>query len=135
MVNYQNSKIYILKCLTTKKYIVDGTCKKYLSERLTAYVNAYNNYKNSSNENYNPSYEIIKNNNYKIELLEIFPCHNIDELNCRKYYYKNMFYIQEKEKKIQRLNNKKKESKIFYKENKILYNYLNRMSIQMSQLQ
>jgi len=36
-----------------------------------------------------------------------------------------MFYIQEKEKKIQRLSNKKKESKIFYKENKILYNYLN----------
>ena len=79
MVNYNDSKIYKIVDNTTGKFYIGATSLKYLSQRLQKHLSNYkDNYKNVS------SYEIFKNENFKIELIEMCPCNNIYELRKRE---------------------------------------------------
>ena len=84
MVNYQNGKIYRIDGggLT----YVGSTTAKYLSSRLAKHKSQYKRYLDGENHYYT-SFEVLKSDNYKIELIENFPCNSKDELNAREGHY------------------------------------------------
>lgn len=88
MVNYDNGKIYKIVCNTTGKVYIGSTTKKYLSQRLAKHKADYKRYLNGL-EGYITSYEILKNGNYDMILIESFPCNSKDELFSRERYYTN----------------------------------------------
>ena len=122
MVNYQNGKIYTIRCRTDDTLIyVGSTTEKRLSAR-------WGKHKASKR---NSMYQYIQNHfhgdwsNWYIELYENYPCENIEELNRREgeiqreiatinkciagrtkqeYYYENKDQILEKMKNYQLLN-------------------------------
>ena len=87
MVNYQQGKIYKIVCNTTGLVYIGSTCEKRLSTRLSHHVA---HYKKNLTEKYSyaSSFEIIKNGNYEIFLIENYPCGNSDELRMRERFYK-----------------------------------------------
>jgi len=117
---YQKSKIYKIVCRDTEKVYIGATCEHYLSDRLKGHRNGYKLYLENKKK-YVSSYEIIKNNNYYIELIELFPCNCIEELNVRERYYinsidcvnKNGKELTEDEKKeVRKEQNKKYYEKV-----------------------
>ena len=89
MVNYKYGKIYKITDNTTNKIYIGSTCKYYLSQRLSAHVEGYMKYLSKTNykTHYVSSYEILKNKNYTITLLEKCPCDSKDELHARERYH------------------------------------------------
>lgn len=83
MVNYQLGKIYELVCLTTGKRYIGSTTKEYLSQRLVEHVRISKTSKPCTSK------VIIDVNNYKIILLETYPCNSKDELVSKEYEYIN----------------------------------------------
>lgn len=65
-------KIYKIVDNTNNNIYIGSTSSKYLSVRLAMHRIHYRQYLKNSH-NYITSYEIIKNGNYKIELIEIVP--------------------------------------------------------------
>jgi hypothetical protein len=65
---------------------IGSTSKKYLSQRLTAHVSSYKRYLLGKTR-WISSFEIMKNNNYSILLLESYPCNDKDELTSRERYF------------------------------------------------
>ena len=84
MVNYQNARIYRIdgNGLT----YIGSTTNKYLSTRLAIHKSDYNRFLDGK-RNYITSFEIIKTNDYKIELIEKFPCGSKDELCAREGHF------------------------------------------------
>jgi len=85
MVNYNNGKIYKLVDNTNNNIYYGSTCQ-LLKDRKAQHKKDYKGYL-IGNRGYRKSYEIIKNNNYKIELVELFSCNNKNELLKRERYY------------------------------------------------
>jgi len=84
MVNYQNGKIYRIDGggLT----YVGSTTNKYLSTRLAGHKSDYKKFLDGK-RCYYTSFEIIKLDDCKIELIEKFPCDSKDELTAREGHY------------------------------------------------
>ena len=81
MVKLQNGKIYVIICNKTGlKYY--GSTTISLSMRLS--IHKYMMNKTTNNLS---SFEVLKNNDYKIELVENFPCQSKDDLFEREKYY------------------------------------------------
>jgi hypothetical protein len=87
-IDYQKAKIYKIVDNTTDNIYVGSTCEPSLARRLAKHVG---NYKSHLNENYNytTSFEIIKNGDYDIILIENFPCNTKDALFARERYWTN----------------------------------------------
>lgn len=77
-----NGKIYRIICNTTNKVYIGSTCEVELNNRLSAHVNSYNRYKKHGGSLLS-SYQIIEHGDYKIELIEEFPCESRKEL-CKR---------------------------------------------------
>ena len=86
MTNYNNGKIYKLECLTTGLIYIGSTTKQYLSQRLSHHLYGYKKYQNN-NHHFVSSFQILENDNYRIELLESVNCNTKDELLAREGYY------------------------------------------------
>ena len=86
MPDYQNSKIYKIVDNTNGNIYVGSTTEKYLSKRLQRHLSNYK-YWIKNNKIYYSSFEIFKNNNYYIELIENVNCNDIYELRNRERYY------------------------------------------------
>ena len=85
MVNYANGKIYKIVCnITGKVYI--GSTTVPLSRRLAEHRCNYKCWKEGK-RNFITSFDIIKNGNYDIVLLEEFPCENNEQLYQRERFY------------------------------------------------
>jgi len=134
MNKYNNGKIYKIIDNTNGNIYIGSTTNK-LKYRLNNHIK------------YNEciSKEIIKNNDYKIELIENYPCNNNNELRKREQYYIdnlkciniNNSYLDHKEYIknwiIKNENNFKNKKKEYYNNNKDklnnrkkdLYNYKN----------
>lgn len=84
MPDYKNGKIYKLVCDTTNKIYIGSTTEKYLSRRLAKHIY---DFKNKEKKNFVSSYEILKNNNFHIELIENINSNDIYELHNRERYY------------------------------------------------
>ena len=85
MVNYQNGKIYRIDCLTTGKVYIGSTTKKTVAQRLAEHVNDFKKRKNGIR--HLTSFQIIEQGNYKITLIELYPCNSKDELTSREGHY------------------------------------------------
>jgi hypothetical protein len=88
MVNtefYKNGKIYKIIDNTTGNIYIGCTCKK-LCQRIAQHRTAYKSFLNGTG-NYITSFEILKNGNYSIILLEVYSCESKEQLNKRERYY------------------------------------------------
>jgi hypothetical protein len=83
---YQKGKIYKIVCKTTSKVYIGSTCEKYLSDRLKGHRISYK-YKKDMTNYYCSVFEVLKNNDYYIELIENYPCLCKDELSRRERYF------------------------------------------------
>jgi hypothetical protein len=83
---YKNGKIYRLVCNTTGLQYYGSTCEMQLCKRLAHHVSEYKRYLNNIKHNYITSFEILKNNNYQIFLVENCSCNSKDELLLRERY-------------------------------------------------
>lgn len=85
MNKYQDSKIYkLIDDMNDLIYI--GSTTRELKKRLWNHISKYNQYV-KGNDKYVTSFEIIKRGNYRIELIEHYPCESQRELSLREGYY------------------------------------------------
>jgi hypothetical protein len=82
MPNYKNGKIYKLVCFTTGKVYIGSTTQS-LAKRKGSHLADYNRWK-LNKRHYCTYYEIIKNDNYRIELIENYPCNSKEELHAKE---------------------------------------------------
>lgn len=125
MVNYQNSKIYKIVCDTTGLIYVGSTTEIRLAKRLAKHKCDYKRFLEGKRDTRATSYKLLENNNYRIELIELYPCNTKDELlkkerfyieslecvnrntPCKQWHKDNKEYVKNKRKEY-RLNNKDK---------------------------
>ena len=79
-IDYSKSKIYKIVCDTTKLTYIGSTIEA-LSRRLSGHRAAYKRYLKGNNR------YVLKNNNYKIILIENCPCKNKEELERQERKY------------------------------------------------
>ena len=116
MERYQNGKIYKIVCNITGKVYIGSTCKKLLSQRLAGHVSQFKLWKNGKGNNIT-SFQILENNDYYIELLEVYSCKSKDELLIReRFYIKNNDCVN-KFKYLNITEEDKKERNKIYREN------------------
>ena len=85
MTNFQNGKIYkIISNNTTNLYI--GSTTKNLSARISEHASHYKAWQNGK-YHYMRAFELIKEGDYQIVLIENFPCNSKEELRKRERYY------------------------------------------------
>jgi len=127
MVNtefYKNAKIYKIVDNTNGNVYIGSTCKK-LCQRLVQHRANYKRYQ-IQNGRFTSSFEILKNNDYDIVLLENYPCNNKEELRQKEREYiekfkcvnKNIPNRTQKEYKMDNKNKILEKHKNYYQENK-----------------
>ena len=117
MPDYQQSKIYKLWS-PSKNLVYYGSTVQSLAQRLTKHKNSYKTY-NENNTRYCTSILILECEDYKMELLEEYPCNNKSQLLTKEgEYIKNNECVNKvvagREKKEYsreyRINNKEKRT-------------------------
>ena len=88
MVNYQNGKIYKITGTNNEgiELIYIGSTSQKLCVRLAGHVRDFKNGENTSS-----SKKVLICNDYKITLIELYPCNSKEELLMRERYYYDMF--------------------------------------------
>ena len=86
MVNYANAKIYRIYCNITKQCYIGSTTLP-LHKRLSHHKVCYKNFLNGGLYHYISSFEVLKNNDYAIILIENYECKSKEELFQRERYY------------------------------------------------
>ena len=81
-INYNNGKIYKIVDNKSDMIYVGSTCKT-LEQRIKSHISNYKNYKAGKYHNIS-SFKILENNNYKIELVKLYPCVNNQELELQE---------------------------------------------------
>ena len=122
MSKYKNSRIYEIRCNMTNKIYYGSTIQYYLCDRLKQHKSNFKRWLKDNNSGYCSSFEIIKNGDYKIILVENFECKSKDELRQREQHYidnnecinKISSYLTEERKKEKHRERNKKR----YYENK-----------------
>jgi hypothetical protein len=82
MPNYKNGKIYKLVCFTTGKVYIGSTTQS-LAKRKGSHVEKFKKWK-IDQFGYTTSFEIIQNDNFRIELIENYPCESKEALFARE---------------------------------------------------
>jgi hypothetical protein len=113
MVNYQNGKIYKIVDNTNGNVYIGSTCK-ILYERIAGHKYDYKKYLKGY-YHFVTSFKILENKDYKIELIELYPCNSKIELHKRERYY-----IENNEcvNKVIPSRTPKESQKEYYKNNK-----------------
>jgi len=84
-VNYQLGKIYKLSSPNTEFYFIGSTCVD-LNRRLISHKRKYKEFLEDP-KIYTQDFEILKNGDCKIELIEEYPCLNKRELTNREKWH------------------------------------------------
>ena len=120
MEKYQRGKIYAIICRKTGRRYIGSTCEPTLAKRLAQHVT---DFKNCCKENkLLSSFDIIKDGDYYIVLLELYPCNSRDELRMAEQKHidtcecinKIKAFISNEDKQI----DKQIYSKDYYKQNR-----------------
>ncbi len=82
MPNYQNSRIYKVKCNKTGLEFIESTSIK-LCQRMAQHRNELERFLNGTNPHYSNSYKVLENNDCDIILHEKYACNSKEELNAR----------------------------------------------------
>ena len=83
MNKFENGKIYKIVDNTTNVVYVGSTCKT-LKQSLKGHEYVHKFFKPGKYPNNVTVFKILGNNNYTIELIELYPCNNKQELNIRE---------------------------------------------------
>ena len=102
MPDYQLGKIYKIVDNTSNNVYIGSTCKT-LKLRLSGHTSHYKLYVKGK-FNYVTSFDIFKNDDYEILLVESFPCDYKDELLARERYWTNKIQCINKNKNQGLLN-------------------------------
>jgi len=86
MNKYEKGKIYKIIDDSNNNIYIGSTVQKYISTRLQGHISSYKRYLKGFG-GYTRSFDIIKNNNYHIELIESYPCKNSISLRLREAYW------------------------------------------------
>lgn len=78
MDKYQRGKVYAIICRKTGRRYIGSSCEPTLAKRLAKHVNDFKQWKEG--KGYFTSFDIIKDGDYYIVLLELYPCNSKDEL-------------------------------------------------------
>ena len=119
---YANGKIYRISCNITGLCYV-GSTTKTLSERLRGHENSYNSYLKGKSH-YVTSFDILKNDDYQITLLQAYPCENKQELFDREGWYQKKYW----DRSVNKVQNgktddeKKIDKQEYYQDTKIEHN-------------
>ena len=84
---FENGKIYCITCKSTGYKYFGSTCQT-IEERLAIHVKGYKYWKKGTTR-YVTSYYIIDKGNYFIELVELFSCYTLIELETQESLYIN----------------------------------------------
>ena len=87
MVNYKDGKVYKIIDNTTNNIYIGSTAQDRLCRRLQKHVSDYKQYLKGNRKCYASSFDILKNGDYYIELIEKVPCDSRDELTKREGHY------------------------------------------------
>jgi len=120
MVNYQNGKIYRID--GGELTYIGSTTNKYLSTRLAKHKSDFKKYLDGE-QHYYTSFQVLKTDDCKIELIEKFPCDSKDELSAREgHFIRQMDCVNKQNagRKPKKWYDEKKEQKI--KQKKQYYN-------------
>ena len=88
MNKYENAKIYKIVDVGYNKCYIGSTCES-LSQRMARHRNKYSSYQRSKSK-FTTSFKLFDEyglDNCKIELIENYPCSNVEELRRREGYY------------------------------------------------
>jgi hypothetical protein len=85
MPDYQKGKIYRIVCLDTLLEYIGSTCDT-LPRRLSNHIGKWKSWKQGK-ANKCGSFKILEGGNYKIELIEDYPCEKKEELHIRERYW------------------------------------------------
>ena len=83
MPNYKDGKIYKIVCNLTDECYIGSTTEPTLARRLSGHVGSYKIWKAGKSKKVK-SYDIIDRGDYKIYLIESYPCNSKDELISRE---------------------------------------------------
>jgi hypothetical protein len=86
MTKYENGKIYKIVNSDETKVYYGSTCEPTLARRLAKHVHTYKQFL-KNNHNDTKAFDIIADGDYKILLVEKYPCHSKDELHAREGWY------------------------------------------------
>ena len=86
VVNYSYGKIYKITSESTGLVYYGSTTRRYLSQRLNKHLYDYKQYL-KGNYDYVTSFELLKCEDYKIELIKDFPCANKPQLTTEEGKY------------------------------------------------
>lgn len=86
MSNYNNSKIYKIIDNTNGNVYIGSTFQKYITTRLAGHAKNYRQYLKNKYR-FVASFDIIKNGNYDIVLIENFNCETKEQLHARERFY------------------------------------------------
>ena len=86
MNRFSQGKIYVLICLLTGLRYIGSTTQLYLSSRRSSHWNCYRLYLEGAYPYYS-AFEVLSGESFVIQLLENFPCNNINELRARERFY------------------------------------------------
>jgi hypothetical protein len=82
MPDYQKGKIYKLWS-PSKNLVYYGSTTQSISQRLTDHLGNFNRYNNNKSKPYCVSFLVLECEDYKIELVENYPCNNKQQL-CKR---------------------------------------------------
>jgi uncharacterized protein YdcH (DUF465 family) len=119
MPDYQLGKIYKIVCNVTGLIYIGSTCQKYLTSRLAQHKLGYTKYLLDTTNKNLTSYEIIKNNDCNIILIEKYPCNDNIELRQRERYYFDLFDCVNKVKPYVSTTERIEINKDYYSKNKV----------------
>ncbi len=91
---YCNGKIYKIVDNTSDMIYVGSTCKTLIN-RLKAHEYKYKFFLSGKTTSTMTSFKILENKNYKIELIENFPCETKQDLENLEGYYIKLYKKQE----------------------------------------
>ena len=83
MPNYKDGKIYKIVCNLTDECYIGSTTEPTLARRLSGHVGSYKSWKAGKSKKVR-NYDIIDRGDYKIYLIESYPCNSKDELISRE---------------------------------------------------
>ena len=121
MIDYKYGKVYTIRSYSRPDLIYVGSTCVPLFRRLAKHKSSFKAFKNGK-YSYVTSFELLKCNDYYIELVEDFPCTKKEQLNARESHFirtidcvnKRVSFLTEEEIKAQ---NKKYKAN-FYKNHK-----------------
>jgi hypothetical protein len=86
---YQQGKVYAIICRKTNIKYIGSTCEPTLSKRLAQHRSDYRRWEKTGKKNMS-SFDIIKNDDFHIVLLELYPCNSKDELRMCEQKHINL---------------------------------------------